>query len=86
MEQVRERGEPDTNSDSGGEDTITSGLGTGREVHMYINKFTQHARSEVCWSVMELTLNHDSSTIIDSPHQTNSWYVDVSLAGIHSSM
>ena len=33
MEQVRERGEPDTNSDSGGEDTITSGLGTRGEIH-----------------------------------------------------
>ena len=33
MEQVRERGEPDTNSDSVEEDTITSGLGTGGEIH-----------------------------------------------------
>ena len=32
MEQVREREEPDTNSDSVEEDTITSGLGTGREI------------------------------------------------------
>ena len=34
MEQVRERGEPDTNSNSAEEDTITSGLGTGEgDVH-----------------------------------------------------
>ena len=35
MEQVRKRGEPDTNSDSGGKDTITSGLGTGGEIHSF---------------------------------------------------
>ena len=79
MEQVRDRGEPDTNSDSVGEDTITSGLGTGRDIHTAVR--------EVCWSVMEsLTLNYDSSTFTDSPHQTNIWYVNVSLAGILSSM
>ena len=51
------------------------------------NTCTYTALREVCWSVMEsLTLNHDSSTLTDSPHQTNSWYVDVSLAGILSSM
>ena len=33
MEQVRERGEPDTNSDCVGGETVTSGLGTGGEIY-----------------------------------------------------
>ena len=48
MEQLRERGEPDTNSDSGGEDTITSGLGTGGEIHSYYMAQLQTALSESC--------------------------------------
>ena len=48
MEQVRERGEPDTNSDSGGEDTITSGLGTVGEIHRFNMVQLQTALSESC--------------------------------------
>ena len=33
MEQVRERGEPDTNSGSVGGEITTSGMGTGRDTH-----------------------------------------------------
>ena len=47
MEQVKERGEPDTNTDSVEEDTITSGLGTEGTLT------TTYTLREVSWSVME---------------------------------
>ena len=79
MEQVREREEPATSSDSTGPETVTTGLGTGGGTH-FNTTFYMH-------SVMQpLTLNHDLSTPAASPHKTNRQYADLSLAGILCSM
>ena len=42
MEQARERGEPDTNSDCVGGETVTSGLGTGGEIYTSTIHYTHH--------------------------------------------
>ena len=42
MEQVRESGEPDTNSDSVKGETVTSGIGTGEEIYTSAIHYTHH--------------------------------------------